>query len=458
MDDSPEKVGASPELTGPSIAKRGRGRPPKEAASGSDVGPKNEPSKPKKTPSLSLSRNTRDTRTSLAPPMGCRSQRSRPSRSGDSSASQWFVPEDITAASVRKAAAQAASRGGFSPRRLRSNILSSDEEIVTDSEPELPSEGRGREGRGRKANVMVAAGGNWRKRILEIVTDSESEVPSEGEGGRGRKAGVMVAGGNWRKRILLSSADESTGRSSDSDLGGPGRPKKRGVASLGQSEGKKRGVASLGQSGGKKRGVVDSTDQTEVGGGDKNSERRGVSDTVNQTANGGDDMDIAHRDRVDDNMGVASDTDKGVASDIDMGGAISGGESDSQPEKHPPPVRSGRGSGQDASESTESEIGDDTHPRRGRGRPKGSKKSTQGKTDTESVYSFRDDSEPEESIAKLVQTPGGKKYRRLEPIRPTNPTPGMRRSKRARIPPAKPWENQQAEYDTRRQSGKLSIV
>ena len=71
------------------------------------------------------------------------------------------------------------------------------------------------------------------------------------------------------------------------------------------------------------------------------------------------------------------------------------------------------------------------------------------------VYDFPSDNEVQnEPYLDVVKTPGGRKFRRLEVARPTNPTPGMRRSKRARIPPVGPDEK--VEYDNRRRSGMLT--
>ena len=69
-------------------------------------------------------------------------------------------------------------------------------------------------------------------------------------------------------------------------------------------------------------------------------------------------------------------------------------------------------------------------------------------------YSFS--MQDENANIEVVKTPGGRRYRRLEVARPTNPTPGVRRSKRARVPPIEP--GQQIEYNRRRESGELTAM
>lgn len=69
-------------------------------------------------------------------------------------------------------------------------------------------------------------------------------------------------------------------------------------------------------------------------------------------------------------------------------------------------------------------------------------------SDDGDVYSFSAEDE-----LYNVKTPGGKKYRRLEVARPTNPTPNVRRGKRARVPPVNPLLGEKVEYDWRRRSG-----
>ena len=58
----------------------------------------------------------------------------------------------------------------------------------------------------------------------------------------------------------------------------------------------------------------------------------------------------------------------------------------------------------------------------------------------DSVYSFWEDGDAD-NVDEAVKTPGGRKYHQLEPIRPTNPTLGMRRSNGPGSA-ARPWEDE----------------
>ena len=49
--------------------------------------------------------------------------------------------------------------------------------------------------------------------------------------------------------------------------------------------------------------------------------------------------------------------------------------------------------------------------------------------------------------AEIVQSGGGRKYRRLRVEPKKSHTPGVRRSNRTRVAPVRHWENEQLEYD-----------
>ena len=82
-----------------------------------------------------------------------------------------------------------------------------------------------------------------------------------------------------------------------------------------------------------------------------------------------------------------------------------------------------------------------------------------GDGDGGNIYSFSSgDENGEDNGLNITITPGGRKYRRLEIARPDPRTPGVRRSKRARIAPVRRWEHEKVEYDMRRRSGKSYLI
>ena len=72
-----------------------------------------------------------------------------------------------------------------------------------------------------------------------------------------------------------------------------------------------------------------------------------------------------------------------------------------------------------------------------------------GRNDTYSMSTSGEEGEESDHFdgAEIVQSGGGRKYRRLRVEPKKSHTPGVRRSKRTRVAPVRHWENEQLEYD-----------
>ena len=79
--------------------------------------------------------------------------------------------------------------------------------------------------------------------------------------------------------------------------------------------------------------------------------------------------------------------------------------------------------------------------------------------DTYSMSTSGEDGEESDCFdgAEIVQSGGGRRYRRLRVEPKKSHTPGVRRSKRTRVAPVRHWENEQLEYDLNT-SGKVIFV
>ena len=360
---------------------------------------------------------------------------SRSRRSGTLDSSSWFVPEEVSVA-TRRLAAKAKEEGGFSPRRLREAIV-----ISSDSEEEVRERESERRTVGDKKRVIRRQG---------ILSSCSSESEYDGKD----------------VELTMESSDTATDRAVKANpipeltKRKRGRPRKSppNGAEIAPSAKRKRGRP-------KKENTVD----VSVGSQGSSSSDSGHNAVVTQ--------------KEERPKSVAEVPDPSVprhgywspnSSNSECEGRETVESSDGVKEDHNPELtRRKRGRGRPRKSPVETEMTTSTVKRK-RGRPKkendtevadmsimpvgeegGARKRGQPNKQPDDdmdpgashVYSY---SSGEDDHDQFIETPGGRKFRHLEVARPTDPTPNVRRSKRARMPPVNPLLGQIAAYDRRR--------
>jgi hypothetical protein len=406
----------------------------------------------------------------------------RQGSSGHDKSAMWFVPEDISIKSIRKAGTSHKQ----SPRRLRSQAVTSGES-ETEDEVETVSpgghsaaEGWGEEPDGRETLISVSSadeGGRRRSTVCKAPGSINESSADEGtRRGKQPKNKKNVSFSEAREEVRKPRSHgrpggvqhpEPAASGSDSDpmpvlKRRRGRPRKK-VKEFTGGDGNDYGGFSGGAS-----GEVESPTGGKVGspaGGEVEpvpKRRRGrPRKTVELT--GGDGNDYGGL-----SGGASGEVESPTGGKV---GSPAGGEVEPVPKR-----RRGRprktveltgGDGNDygglsggASGEVESPAGgkvgspaggeiDSLTGSKGESATGGEVESPGGGAESDrDAYSYS--SMDEYANIETVRTPGGRKFRRLEVARPTNPTPGMRRSKRARVPPIEP--GQQIQYN-RRESG-----